>query len=274
YIDWTPFFQSWELKGKFPAIFDDATYGAEARSLFNDANTLLDEIIANGSITARAVCEIYPARRVGDDVELPVHGRTLHFLRQQTVKAKGQPQFSLADFIRDDHDHLGAFVVTAGHGVDALCTRYESEHDDYRSILVKAIADRLAEAAAEWLHRKVRMTVWGYAAEEELANTDLIAEKYQGIRPAPGYPACPDHTEKRALFDLLHAEETTGVILTESYAMMPAASVSGWYFAHPDAKYFGITRIGRDQVEDYARRKGMTIAECERWLAPYLSYEA
>jgi 5-methyltetrahydrofolate--homocysteine methyltransferase len=270
FIDWTPFFQSWELKGRYPDIFDDATFGAEARSLFDDANQLLDEIIRDRSIRAQAVCQIFPAYRDGDDVVLPQHGKRLHFLRQQTIKAQGQPQFCLADMVHTEQDHVGAFVVTAGHGVDALCARYEAEHDDYRSILVKAVADRLAEAAAEWLHHQVRTNIWGYASDEGLSNADLIAEEYQGIRPAPGYPACPDHTEKRTLFDLLEAEATTGVELTESYAMMPAASVSGWYFAHPDAKYFGITRIGKDQVEDYARRKGMSIEECERWLAPYL----
>lgn len=270
FIDWTPFFQSWELKGRYPDIFDDATYGTEARNLFDDANHLLDEIIRDRSITAKAVCQIFSAYRDGDDVVLPEQGTRLHFLRQQTIKAQGQPQFCLADMVHAENDHIGAFVVTAGHGVDTLCARFEADHDDYRSILVKAVADRLAEAAAEWLHHAVRTSIWGYAPDEGLSNADLIAEEYQGIRPAPGYPACPDHTEKRTLFDLLKAETTTGVELTESYAMMPAASVSGWYFAHPDAKYFGITRIGKDQVEDYARRKGMSIEECERWLAPYL----
>lgn len=273
FIDWTPFFQSWELRGKYPAILDDPTYGAEARSLYNDANEILDAIIADRSITAKAVCQIFSAQRDGDDVILPEQDVVLHFLRQQTVKAQGQPHFCLSDNVADADDHIGAFVVTAGHGVDALCAHYEAQHDDYRSIMVKAIADRLAEAAAEWLHRKVRTDIWGYAAQESLTNEDLIAERYQGIRPAPGYPACPDHTEKSTLFSLLDAERTTGVSLTESFAMMPASSVSGWYFAHPDAVYFGITKIGKDQVEDYARRKGMSVDTCEKWLAPYLSYE-
>jgi 5-methyltetrahydrofolate--homocysteine methyltransferase len=285
YIDWTPFFLSWELRGKYPAIFDDHVVGKEARKIFDDANRLLDGIIAEKSLRAKAVCGIFPANTVNDDdVELytdesrTTSNVTLNFLRQQSQKASGQPNLCLADFIAPKEaglpDYVGAFVVTAGIGTDELCARYEKDHDDYSSIMVKAIADRLAEAAAEWLHERVRKEIWGYAAHEQLENDLLIKEEYDGIRPAPGYPACPEHTEKRKLFDLLNAELHTSVILTESYAMFPAASVSGWYFAHPGAKYFPLGKIQRDQVEDYARRKGMSVEEAERWLAPNLAYEA
>lgn len=285
YIDWTPFFLSWELRGKYPAIFDDHVVGKEARKIFDDANALLDIIIAKKSLCAKAVCGIFPANTVNDDdVELYSDESrtkshvTLNFLRQQSQKANGQPNLCLADFIAPKEagvkDYIGAFVVTAGIGTDELCAHYERDHDDYSSIMVKAIADRLAEAAAEWLHERVRKEIWGYAADEQLENESLITEQYDGIRPAPGYPACPEHTEKRKLFDLLNAEARTSVILTESYAMFPAASVSGWYFAHPEAKYFPLGKIQRDQVEDYARRKGMSVEEAERWLAPNLGYEA
>jgi 5-methyltetrahydrofolate--homocysteine methyltransferase len=285
YIDWTPFFLSWELRGKYPAIFDDAVVGSEARKLFDDAQTLLKRIIAEKSLQAKAVCGIFPANAVqDDDVELYQDESrstlltTLNFLRQQSQKAANNPNLCLADFIAPKEtglkDYIGAFVVTAGIGTDELCKRYEQDHDDYSSIMVKAIADRLAEAAAEWLHEKVRKEIWGYASDEHLENEALIKEEYRGIRPAPGYPACPEHTEKRKLFDILSAEAHTSVILTESYAMFPAASVSGWYFAHPEAKYFPLGKIQRDQVEDYARRKGMTVEEAERWLAPNLGYEA
>ena len=285
YIDWTPFFLSWELRGKYPAIFEDNIVGTEARKIFEDANLLLDRIITEKALQAKAVCGIFPANTIqDDDVELYTDETrsetltTLHFLRQQSQKASGQPNLCLADFIAPKetglHDYIGAFVVTAGIGTDALCARYEADNDDYASIMVKAIADRLAEAAAEWLHERVRREIWGYAADEALANEDLIQEQYVGIRPAPGYPACPEHTEKRKLFDLLNAEAHTSVILTESYAMFPAASVSGWYFAHPNSKYFPLGKIQRDQVEDYARRKGMTVEEAERWLAPNLAYDA
>ncbi|MBI2793081.1 MAG: methionine synthase [Ignavibacteria bacterium] len=270
YIDWTPFFLSWELKGKYPAILDDAVQGKESRALFQDANQLLDEIAASALIEVRGVCGIFPAHRVLDDVVLE-NGVTFHFLRQQIVKAASQPNLSLADFISEQRDHIGCFVVTAGHGVSELCARFEAEHDDYRSIMVKAVADRLAEAAAEWMHQKVRTQLWGYSADENLTNAELIAEKYLGIRPAPGYPACPDHTEKETIFNLLSAVQATGVTLTESLAMNPASSVCGWYIAHPDSKYFGISNIGRDQLADYAERKGATIADMERWLAPLLN---
>ena len=272
FIDWTPFFLSWEMKGRYPQILDDPNKGEQARSLFNDANELLNKIATQKSIGIKAVCQLFGAQRDGDDVVLST-GDRLHFLRQQASKAKGQPYYSLADFIKPDADHIGAFVVNAGIGVDELCAQYEADHDDYMSILVKAVADRLAEATAEWLHKKVRTEIWAYASDEQTTNEELIKEKYQGIRPAPGYPACPDHTEKDTLFRLLDATSTIGVELTESKAMSPAAAVSGWYFAHPNAKYFGISKVGKDQVEDYAKRKGMQVEEVERWLAPYLSYK-
>ncbi len=276
YIDWTPFFQSWELRGKYPVIFDDPTVGKEARKLFDDAQQLLHSIIEHGSIKARAVCGLFPAHRDGDDIVL--EQARLHMLRQQSRKAPGIPQRSLADYVATEasgvRDHIGAFVVTAGEGVDELCASFEAENDDYSSIMVKAIADRLAEACAEWLHERVRKELWGYAKDESMSNDDLVHEHYQGIRPAPGYPACPDHTEKPTLFALLDAERAIGVRLTENYAMYPASSVSGWYFAHPDAAYFAVNKIMRDQVADYAQRKGMTIEEAERWLAPQLGYNA
>jgi 5-methyltetrahydrofolate--homocysteine methyltransferase len=290
YIDWTPFFLSWELRGRYPSIFEDAVVGVEAKKLFDEGTAILDHIIATRAITAKAVCGFFPALATDDDdVEIYTDERctevrtTLNFLRQQNQKSPGQPNLCLADYIlpkaaRTENpkavDYIGAFVVTAGIGVDALCKQYEAQNDDYSSIMVKAIADRLAEATAEWLHEKVRKELWGYMADETLSNEQLIKEEYMGIRPAPGYPACPEHTEKRKLFDLLNAEQHTDVHLTESFAMYPAASVSGWYFAHPEAKYFPLGKIGRDQVEDYARRKGMNVAEAERWLAPNLGYEA
>jgi 5-methyltetrahydrofolate--homocysteine methyltransferase len=269
FIDWTPFFLSWELRGKYPAILEDERQGAEARALFGDAQIMLDEIQNTHALQAKAVCGLFACRREADDAVLE-DGTHLYFLRQQTQRAKGLPYLSLADFLHPDGDHIGAFVVTAGHGLPALCARYEAEHDDYRSILAKALADRLAEAAAEWLHYKVRTELWGYAAGEQFDADNLVAEKYQGIRPAPGYPACPDHLEKTTLFRLLNAEEHTGVELTESLAMLPAASVSGWYFAAPEARYFGISQIGEDQLSDYARRKGVPVEELRRWLAPVL----
>ncbi|MDW8221124.1 MAG: vitamin B12 dependent-methionine synthase activation domain-containing protein [Bacteroidota bacterium] len=283
YIDWTPFFLSWELRGKYPAILDDKSVGKEARKLFDDAQTILGHIIARQALCAKAVCGLFPANSVhDDDVEIYTDETrssvrvTLNFLRQQAQKASGSPNLCLADYIAPKEtgllDYIGAFVVTAGIGVEELCGFYERQHDDYSSIMVKALADRLAEAAAEWLHEHVRKEIWGYAPDENFTNDELIEECYIGIRPAPGYPACPEHTEKRKLFDILNAEEHTGVVLTENYAMLPAASVSGWYFAHPEAKYFPVGKILRDQVEDYARRKGMTVEEAERWLAPNLAY--
>jgi 5-methyltetrahydrofolate--homocysteine methyltransferase len=282
-IDWTPFFQTWELAGHFPAIFDDPAVGAAARNLFDDARRMLTTIIARKQLTARTVFGFWPANSVGDDIELyadeaashPV--AVIHTLRQQMAKEPDRPNLALADFVAPREsgvrDWMGAFAVTAGHGLDALVRSFEAAHDDYSAILAKALADRLAEAFAERLHERVRQEFWGYAPEERLDNDALIRERYQGIRPAPGYPACPDHTEKRTLFDLLRAESNAGIHLTESFAMLPAASVSGWYFWRPEARYFGVGKIDRDQVEDYARRKGMDVATAERWLAPNLGYD-
>ncbi|PQA58901.1 methionine synthase [Siphonobacter curvatus] len=312
YIDWTPFFQTWQLHGKYPAILEDQVVGAEAKKLFEDANNLLLEIIHDQSLKARAVVGFWPANSHEDDIILHPyetvsrevscerHGShthleyqisranrsgeevittpalaTLHHLRQQSQKAANLPNYSLADFIAPlesvHTDYIGGFAVTTGIGIEALLEKYEKDHDDYGSIMVKAIADRLAEAFAELMHQRVRKEFWGYAANETLENQDLIEEKYQGIRPAPGYPACPEHTEKRTLFDLLGAEQL-GITLTESYAMYPASSVSGWYFSHPDSRYFTVGKIQKDQVEDYAKRKGMTLEEAEKWLAPALAY--
>jgi 5-methyltetrahydrofolate--homocysteine methyltransferase len=281
-MDWSPFFLTWELKGKYPRIFDDPNVGGEARKLYDDARRLLDEIVAKKLLTARGVYGFWPAASIGDDVALFTdetrhHELTrFHFLRQQWER-KGQSDFrSLADFIAPlesgRRDYLGAFAVTAGIGCDELARRFEQDHDDYNSIMAKALADRLAEAFAEYLHKQARHD-WGYGRAEALTSDDLIEEKYRGIRPAAGYPACPDHTEKRILFDLLDAQQQTGITLTESYAMYPAASVSGLYFAHPASRYFTVDRITRDQAEDYARRKSMRLAEVERWLSPNLGYD-
>jgi 5-methyltetrahydrofolate--homocysteine methyltransferase len=282
-IDWTPFFQTWELAGHYPAILEDPTVGPAAKSLFDDARTLLDRIVRQRLLTARGVFGLFPAAAVGDDIE--VYGgpdrreriAVIHTLRQQMAKPPGRPNLALADYVAPREsgvpDHVGAFAVTAGHGLDALVAEFESNHDDYSAILAKSLADRLAEAFAERLHERVRREFWGYARDESLENADLIREAYQGIRPAPGYPACPDHTEKRALFELLQVERSAGIALTESCAMIPAAAVSGYYFWHPEARYFGVGRIGRDQVADYARRKGMPVEDVERWLSPNLGYE-
>ena len=283
FIDWSPFFMSWELRGKYPMIFHDPVVGEEARKLHVDALTMLDEIVRTDALVARGVYGFFPANSEGDDLVLFTDetrttelGR-VHTLRQQWER-KGQGAFhALADFVapRDSGraDYVGAFACTSGHGCDELCRRYDREHDDYSSIMAKALADRLAEAFAEWLHAKARRE-WGYGRMEELCPDQLIAEQYRGIRPAPGYPACPDHTEKQSLFALLDAERVAGMTLTESFAMMPAASVSGLYFAHPESRYFAVDRITRDQVESYAARKGMPVAEIERWLAPNLGYDA
>lgn len=280
YIDWTPFFMSWELGGRYPAILEDERIGAEARKLFDDAQQMLDDLQESGALQPRAVMGIFPAGSVGDDIavfdpEMPSHRLcTLHHLRQQVKKAEGLPNLCLADFIRPlgegPTDFIGAFAVCAGFGVESLVKRYDSMHDDYHAILVKALADRLAEALAEYLHERVRKELWGYAPGEELSNDDLIREAYSGIRPAPGYPACPEHTEKQQLWKLLDVEGAIGLQLTESMAMHPAAAVSGWYFAHPEARYFTISEIGRDQLEDYAGRKGWDLATAEKWLAPCL----
>ncbi|MCB0323612.1 MAG: methionine synthase [Bdellovibrionales bacterium] len=283
FIDWSPFFHAWELKGKYPEILKSPRVGKEAQSLFDDANDLLDEIIEGGLLRGKGVFGLFPANSNGDDIEVYIDDTregiraTLYSLRQQGEKRPGVPNLALGDFVAPREsglkDYVGAFAVTAGIGCDELANRYLKDHDDYRSIIVKALADRLAEAFAEYLHAEVRKRYWGYAADEVASNDELIREQYQGIRPAPGYPACPDHTEKRTLFSLLDAERATGITLTESFAMHPGASVSGWYFSHPEAKYYGVGRIDRDQVADYAARKGVTLAEAERWLAPNLNYD-
>src|SRR5690606_9089139 len=276
----TPFFQSWELSGRFPGILDDPALGAQARSLYADAKAMLRRIIDGRWLRAKAVVGLWPAHAEGEDVVLhATEGgplARLHFLRQQADKGGAQPDYCLADWIAPAdsgvRDWIGAFAVTAGLGIDEHLARFQAAHDDYSAILLKALADRLAEALAERMHRRVRRELWGYAPDEALDNDALIAEQYRGIRPAPGYPACPDHTEKRTLFDLLQAETNAGMQLTGSMAMLPAAAVCGYYFSHPDSRYFVLGRIGRDQVEDYARRKGWTVAEAERWLAPNLDY--
>jgi len=277
YIDWTPFFSTWMLKGKYPAIFENPTVGTEARKLYDDAQVMLDEIIQNNSLQANATIGLFQTKSIGDDVAVYADGNEVtrfHFLRQQGKRASGIPNLSLADFIHpNDQDYFGGFAVTAGKGIELLIDQYKSEHDDYKEIMVKSLADRLAEAFAELMHQKVRTEWWGYAATENLENTELIKEKYQGIRPAPGYPACPDHTEKRLLFDLLNVEDNAGIELTDSFAMYPASSVSGFYFSHPESKYFGLGKISKDQVEDYANRKEMSLGEMEKWLAPNLNYK-
>ncbi|MGZ6545292.1 MAG: vitamin B12 dependent-methionine synthase activation domain-containing protein, partial [Actinomycetota bacterium] len=273
YIDWTFFFTAWELKGRYPAILDHPAQGAAARELFEHANELLDEIVAGDLLQARGVFGFWRANAEGDDIVLD-NGVVFPMLRQQIDPDDDRPNRSLADYVAPAetglHDHIGAFAVTAGLGVDDLVKRYEAEHDDYHAIMVKALADRLAEAFAEHLHQVARIA-WGYETDR-LANEDLIAERYRGIRPAFGYPACPDHRQKRRLFDLLGAREI-GIDLTETCAMTPAASVSGLYFAHPQARYFNVGRIAKDQLEDYARRQGESIAEAERWLRPNLAYD-
>nr|WP_278343761.1 methionine synthase [Alteromonas macleodii] len=280
YIDWTPFFLTWSLAGKYPRILEDEVVGEQAQSLFNDANAMLDKIIEENSLQAKGVIGLFPANRVNDDVEIYTDGSrnqiqgVAHHLRQQTLKDKFA-NYCLADFVAEKssgiNDYVGAFAVTGGIGEDELADSYIQTGDDYNGIMVKAVADRLAEAFAEYLHEQVRKHYWGYAADESLSNEELIREKYQGIRPAPGYAACPEHTEKQLIWDLLSAEQHTGMKLTESYAMWPGASVSGWYFAHPDAKYFAVAKIQADQVEDYATRKGWTLEEAEKWLGPNLS---
>jgi 5-methyltetrahydrofolate--homocysteine methyltransferase len=314
YIDWTPFFQTWQLHGKYPKIFEDKVVGQEATKLFEDAAVLLGEIIRDKTLKARAVVGFWPANSIQDDIvlhhfeeetrEVPCerHGShqhieykisrnasedlqagemiadtatVLHHLRQQSQKASNLANYCLSDFVaplESGHtDYIGGFAVTAGVGIEALLDKYEKDHDDYNSIMVKALADRLVEALAELMHEKVRKELWGYDKSESLTNEELIKEEYRGIRPAPGYPACPDHTEKRALFELLEAEKL-GITLTESFAMYPASSVSGWYFSHPDSRYFPVGKIFKDQVEDYARRKNMPLEEIERWLSPVLGY--
>jgi len=282
YIDWTPFFQTWMLKGKFPKIFNDEVIGIEAKKLFDDANLMLDEVIANKSLRANGVIGIYPAINTnGDDVKISDEKgnelKTFHFLRQQGKKGANIANMSLADFIAPEHsgrqDYMGGFAVSTGFGIEDLLEQYQKDHDDYHSIMIKAVADRLAEAFAELMHEKVRKELWGYDTSENLDNESLISEKYRGIRPAPGYPACPDHTEKPILFDLLDVTKETGIILTESNAMYPAAAVSGFYFANESSKYFGLGKIEKDQVIDYAERKGMDLEVAEKWLSPNLNYD-
>ena len=278
-IDWTPFFSAWELAGRYPAILDDEVVGKQARDLFKDAQAMLRRIVDEKWLTARGVFALWPANSVGDDVVLDVDGRaeTLHFLRQQVDKPADRPDFCLADFIapKDSgkQDWIGAFAVTAGIGIEPHVERFEADHDDYNAILLKALADRLAEAFAERLHQRVRKEFWGYDAGETLDNDALIDEQYRGVRPAPGYPACPEHSEKATLFRLLDAGNNAGMTLTESFAMLPTAAVSGYYFSHPQSQYFVVGRVSKEQVEDYARRKGATLAQAERWLASNLDYD-
>jgi 5-methyltetrahydrofolate--homocysteine methyltransferase len=284
YIDWTPFFHSWQLKGSYPKILNDPEKGEEARKLFADAQELLDRIVAEGSLGARAVFGLFPANATDDDsVEIYTDGSRrevladLNFLRQQKQKPPGRPNRCLADFVAPKdtglEDHIGLFAVTVGLGADAAARRFQEENDDYNAIMVKALADRLAEALAELMHRRVRTEYWGYAVEETLGHEALIREEYSGIRPAPGYPACPEHTEKRTLWRLLEVENNAGIELTESCAMSPGAAVSGYYFSHPESKYFGVAEIARDQARDYAGRKDWTLEEAEKWLAPNLGYD-
>ncbi|KAJ9650189.1 hypothetical protein H2198_010508 [Neophaeococcomyces mojaviensis] len=279
YIDWTPFFQAWELAGKFPAILTDEIVGTQASDLYKDARAMLERIVGEKWLTAKAVFGLWPANSVGDDVRVqhPQGETTLHFLRQQVDKPAERPDFCLADFIAPadtgKQDWIGAFAVTAGIGIDAHVARFEADHDDYNAILLKALADRFAEALAERLHQRVRTDFWGHEQAETLDNEALIDEQYRGIRPAPGYPACPEHSEKRRLFDLLQAEANAGMELTESFAMLPTAAVSGYYFSHPQSQYFVVGRLSREQVSDYARRKGVDRAQAERWLASNLDYD-
>jgi 5-methyltetrahydrofolate--homocysteine methyltransferase len=282
FIDWSPFFHTWGLKGIYPRILDHEEHGAQARQIFTEANALLDVIIEKNLLTARGVYGFFPANAVGDDVDLYTDGtrqqvlERFHFLRQQSDREGSEPCRSLADFIAPRQtslpDHIGAFAVTSGIGLKELCDRFRAENDDYNAIMAEAIADRLAEAFAECLHKRAREE-WGYGCEEGLSNADLIQEKYRGIRPAPGYPACPDHTEKGPLWSLLDVQKNTGMLITESFAMWPGSSVSGLYFAHPQSRYFSLGKIDRDQVADYAERKGMSVAEVERWLGPNLNYD-
>jgi 5-methyltetrahydrofolate--homocysteine methyltransferase len=283
YIDWTPFFQAWELSGPYPRILEDPVVGDAARKLHAEALEMLDHIVREKWVAANGVFGLYPAARVnGDDIEVYEDearrgiAMTWHNLRQQNQKPTGRANQCIADYIAPKEtgvpDWIGAFAVAVG-GLESKLAQFEAQHDDYNAIMLKVLADRLAEAFAEHLHERVRREFWGYAADEQLSGAQLIAEAYRGIRPAPGYPACPDHTEKRALFELLQAEKNAGMSLTESFAMLPASAVSGFYLSHPQASYFAVGKLGRDQVEDYARRKAMPVAEAEKWLAPYLDYE-
>lgn len=282
YIDWTPFFMTWSLAGKYPRILEDEVVGSEARKLLKDANNMLDKLDKENLLTPKGIFGLFPANRVGDDIEIYTDESRNHVqvmglnLRQQTLKTEF-PNYCLSDFVAPKDsgkaDYIGAFAVTGGLEEDALADAYEQQHDDYNKIMVKALADRLAEAFAEYLHQQVRMQYWGYADDENLSNEELIRENYQGIRPAPGYPACPEHTEKAKIWQLLDVETQIGMQLTSSYAMWPGASVSGWYFSHPESKYFAVAQLQKDQIEDYAKRKGMSVTELERWLAPNLAYD-
>lgn len=280
YIDWTPFFQAWELQGKFPAILKDKKVGEEATNLYNDAQDILKDIIKNNLFEARAVIGLFTANStVKDDIEVYDEKEnqmvTFHTLRQQNKKQLGLPNLSIADFIlpktANKNDYIGCFACSI-FGAEELAKKYEQQQDDYKAIIVKALADRLAEALTECIHAKIRKEIWGYVSNEKLKNEELIAEQYQGIRPAPGYPACPDHLEKLTIWKLLDVEENIGTKLTESMAMYPVSSVSGYYFAHPDSKYFGLGKITRDQIIDYAERRGIAVSEAEKWLRPNLEY--
>jgi 5-methyltetrahydrofolate--homocysteine methyltransferase len=282
YIDWSPFFMAWELRGKYPEIFNDSVVGVRAKEVFDDAQALLKRIVAEKLLTANGVYGFFPANAVGDDVELytdETRSQVLArfpMLRQQSEKSSGEANKSLADYVAPKEtgltDYVGLFAVTAGIGIEPVVAAFEADHDDYNAIMTKALADRLAEAFAEYLH-KVARDEWGFGREESLTNDDLIRERYRGIRPAPGYPACPDHLLKARIWDVLDVKAKAGIELTESLAMYPTAAVSGLYFAHPEAKYFSVGKIERDQVEDYAKRMGMPMPEIERWLSPYLNYD-
>ena len=283
YIDWMPFFNAWEFAGKFPDILTDAVVGDAASNLYADARRMLKTLIAERWLGVRACIGLFPANSVGDDIEVYKDESrsevllTLSHLRQQKGKPAGLPHECLSDYVAPKSsgsaDYVGAFAVTAGIGIEKKTAEFEAAHDDYSSIMLKALADRFAEAAAEHFHERVRREFWGYANDERLSNYELIHERYRGIRPAPGYPSCPEHTEKAKLWQLLDADRTTGIQLTESFAMFPTAAVSGWYLSHPEAHYFPLGKIARDQVQDYAQRKGMSLVEAERWLSPSLGYE-
>jgi 5-methyltetrahydrofolate--homocysteine methyltransferase len=283
FIDWQPFFNAWEMKGKFPDILNHPASGEAARKLYDEAQEMLDRVVAEGWLTANGVLGFFPANAVGDDIEVyddherAVVRTVLHQLRQQGEHREGIPNRSLADFVAPREtglpDHVGAFAVTAGLGAQQKIMEFKAALDDYSAILLESVADRLAEAFAERLHQRVRTELWGYAPDERLDNEALIREQYSGIRPAPGYPACPEHTEKRTIWELLDVQASTGIELTDSMAMWPGAAVSGWYFSHPQSQYFVVGRVGRDQVADYASRKGWTLAEAERWLSANLAYD-
>ena len=282
-IDWTPFFSAWELSGRYPRILDDEVVGEEARKLLSEGQDMLKRIVDEQWLEARGVIGFFPANSVGDDIEIYTDqsrttvAHTLHHLRQQDKKKNTQPNYCLSDYIAPKDsgvpDYIGGFAVTTGHKIEEKIAEFEADNDDYQSIMLKVLADRLAEAFAERMHERVRTEFWAYESKEDLSNEDLIKEKYRGIRPAPGYPACPDHTEKATLWSMLQPEENAGMTITESFAMLPTAAVSGWYFAHPQARYFSVTRIQQDQVIDYAERKGLDMMSAERWLAPVLGYD-